>query len=364
MGLQSKVPPSRTNAITNPILCGKREKPMIRKAETLAMAVLLVAVYCSLALGQATPPTILTIDVENVVQYISDVADVPRLATDPSVTTAVSGRNFREFQVLGDIVAVNGQPAKGMFSFSARQLALAMAPNAGQGIADVVRGNTNIQTFEIQRADGTPIGSIMASGLGAGTAPPGSPLALAQGNNAIFGGTGAFLGARGQAGRAPTPQDIPDRVASMSEDPANRRRNGGGRERFVLTVIPMTRPEIANTPSGPAVTHSSDFALVTASRPAAAGEVLSLFATGLGPTLPGVDPGRPFPANPTADVNSPVEVTVNGRPAEVLAAISYPGAVDGYQVNFRVPPDTVRGTATIQVTAAWIAGPGVTIAIQ
>jgi uncharacterized protein (TIGR03437 family) len=328
---------------------------MVVKTRVIVRAVLLVAACCSLALGQTAAPTILVIDVENVVQYIQDISDVSRLATDPNVTSAVSGKNFREFLVLGDIVSVNGQPAKGLISFNARQVVLATAPAAGQAISDVARGNANVQTFEILGADSTPIGSIMASGLGAGKAPPGAPLALAQGNNAIFGGTGAFLGARGQAGRATTPQDVPDRVASMSEDPANRRTNGGGRERFVLTVIPMSRPEIVNTPSGPAVTHSSDFALVTPSRPAATGEVLSLFATGLGPVRPGVDPGQPFPASPPAMVNSPVEVTVNGRPAEVLGAVGYPGAVDGYQVNFRVPSDAARGLARIQLSAAWIA---------
>lgn len=112
----------------------------------------------------------------------------------------------------------------------------------------------------------------MASGLGAGGAPPGAPLALTQGNNAIFGGTGAFLGARGLSGRAATPQDIPDRQASMSENPANRRSHGGGRERFVLHVIPLSHPEIAQTLTGPAVAHSSDFSLVTAAHPAAPGE--------------------------------------------------------------------------------------------
>ena len=71
---------------------------------------------------------------------------------------------------------------------------------------------------------------------------------------------------------------------------------------------------------------------------------------------PGVDPGQPFPSNPLAIVNSPVEVTVNGKAAGVLAAVGFPGAVDGYQVNFRVPPDTANGPASIQVSAAWIQG--------
>ena len=110
--------------------------------------------------------------------------------------------------------------------------------------------------------------------------------------------------------------------------------------------------------------HSSDFSLVTSSKPAAAGEVLSLFATGLGPVTPGVNPGQPFPSSPLAAVNSPVEVTVNGKAADVLGAVGYPGAMDGYQVNFRVPADTQKGTATVQVSAAWIAGAPATFPVQ
>ena len=78
----------------------------------------------------------------------------------------------------------------------------------------------------------------------------------------------------------------------------------------------------------------------------------------LGRRVPGLTPGRPFPASPLAVVNSPVEVTVNGRPAEVLAAVGYPGAVDGYQVNFRLPSETARGTATIQIKRRLDGWPG------
>jgi uncharacterized protein (TIGR03437 family) len=150
----------------------------------------------------------------------------------------------------------------------------------------------------------------------------------------------------------------------MAEDPANRRINGGGRILFFLHVVPMYGPQIANTPQGPAVAHASNSSLVTAAKPAAAGEILSLFASGLGPTVPGVEPGQPFPASPPASVNSPVEVTVNGKPADVLGTAGLPGAVNGYQVNFRVPLDTPKGPATIQVSAAWIPGAPVSIAVQ
>ena len=337
---------------------------MIRRAETLAMAVLLVAVYCTRGLAQVAPATILQIDVENLVSYFEDTSDLSKFATDPSVTTAVLPRNFHFRVSIADIVAVNGQLAKGTMTRNIRQVLLNPAPNPGQGIADTVRNAVAGDSFEILKSDGNPIGTIVSYGVAAGSPPPGAPLSITQANFAIMGGTGAFLGARGQWGQAVTPQTIADRPGSVTEDPGNRRRNGGGRLRFVLQVIPMFRPEVVSTPGGSAVTHSSDFSPVTASKPAAAGEILSLFATGLGPTKPGVDPGTPFPASPLAAVNSPVEVRVNGKSAEVTAAVGFPGAVDGYQVNFRVPPDAAKGTATIQVSAAWIAGPAVSIVIQ
>ena len=150
----------------------------------------------------------------------------------------------------------------------------------------------------------------------------------------------------------------------MTEDPANRRMHGGGRRHFILTVIPMSRPEVVTTPTGPVVVHANDFSLVTTTKPARPGEILSLIATGLGPTQPGVDPGKPFPASPLALVNSPVEVTVSGQPAEVQYAGGYPGTTDTYQVNFRVPSEIASGLATLQVSAAWIAGSEVRIAVQ
>jgi uncharacterized protein (TIGR03437 family) len=126
----------------------------------------------------------------------------------------------------------------------------------------------------------------------------------------------------------------------------------------------MLRPEIEMTAGGNAVVHSSDSNPVTPSQPARPGEILTLFASGLGPTRPGVDPESPFTTDPVQIVNSPVELTVNGKPAEVLYAGGYPGAVDRYQVNFKVPEGTAAGLATIQLTAAWVTGIGVRIAVQ
>ncbi|MCC6390531.1 MAG: hypothetical protein IT167_08000 [Bryobacterales bacterium] len=264
--------------------------------------------------------------------------------------------------VLADIVGVNGQPAKGLFAARTQVIAASPNPTPGTAIADVTRNGIREQLFEISQPDGTPIGNIVALGFDGGTPPPGAPLTQRGGNWAIVGGTGAFLGARGQMGGTGLQSGL--RAASMAEDPANRRVNGGGTSQYVLHLIPMWRPEIVTTPGGPAVAHSSDFTLVSAAKPAAAGEILSVFATGLGPVRSSIDPGRPFPSSPLAVVNSPIEVIVNDKPAEVLAAVGFPGAVDGYQVNFRVPSDAAQGVASIRLTAAWISGSPVSIMVQ
>jgi hypothetical protein len=142
---------------------------------------------------------------------------------------------------IADIVAVNDQPAKGVVAFQSRTIRLVPFPNPGAAISDVGRGSFVNYTYEILKSDGTPIGSIVTSGFGGGGRPPGAPLAVTNGNTAIVGGTGAFLGARGQAGLVFTGMgDV--RFASMTEDPANRRTNGGGRVRYALHLIPLGAP--------------------------------------------------------------------------------------------------------------------------
>jgi hypothetical protein len=299
----------------------------------------------------------------NFVEYRADTSDVSQYGVNAAVTPPGVILNSHDFFVatgLADIVAVNGQPAKGLYAIRARTINTSPNPSPGGAIADVSRTAIREEVFEILSASGNAVGSIMSLGLSGGAPPPGAPAAQTGVSFAVLGGTGAFVGVRGISGSAGGQA----RGASITEDPAKRGINGGGTSRRILTLYPMSVPEIVVTPRGPAVTHSADFSLVTASRPAAAGEILSLFATGLGPTRPGVDPGTVFPSNPPATVNSPIVVTVNGKAAEVIGAVGYPGSVDGYQVNFRVPPDTQSGTATVRVSAAWIVGTPATFPVQ
>jgi uncharacterized protein (TIGR03437 family) len=335
--------------------------------KTALATALCAAAFAQVGGAQAPLASILLIDVANHVLYNEDASDVSKFATDPNVAAdSHSSKNFNRAVGVADIVAVNGQPVTGTHIRSAVNVGLRPAPVPGQAIADTVRVGLAVFTFEILKSDGTPIGTIVTNGFAGGPAPPGAPLTATAGSNfVIAGGTGAFLGARGQMEMAANPPGVAaQRGASITEDPANRRLNGGGTQRYVVHLIPLESTEIAMLAAGPAITHSSDFSLVATSKPATVGEILSVFARGLGPVNPGVDPGQPFPSNPPAVVNSPVAVTVNGKAAEVLSAVGFPGAVDGYQVNFRVPPGTAKGPASIQVSAAWISGTAVGIAVQ
>src|SRR6185437_12622679 len=117
-------------------------------------------------------------------------------------------------------------------------------PTLGGAIADTLHPSIRQQIFEILKTDGTPIGTIIGLGMSGG-AVPGSPALVINGDWAIVGGTGAFLGIRGQMGRGT--QTVAARAASVTEDPANRRVNGGGKLQWVLTLLPMFTPQIANT---------------------------------------------------------------------------------------------------------------------
>ena len=321
------------------------------------------AALCQSALAQAPVGTVLRIDLKDYVFYQIESSAYSQLATDPGMPVADQTRTFGSFAGVADIVAVNGTPVKGTFVDRGIWMNPKINAKPGQAIADTSRAPFVQWHCEILQEDGTAVGSITGIGLNGGPAPPGAASGSNGGTWIVTGGTGAFLGVRGQGAFGVATVALDPRRSAV-EDPVNRRIHGGAALPLILTLIPMSRPEVLMTNSGPSVTHSSDFTLVSPSKPAAAGEILSLFATGLGPVVPAVDPGQPFPSSSLARVNSPLQVTVNGEPAEVLAAVGYPGALEGYQVNFRLPADIVKGNATIQVSAAWIAGTPVNIPIQ
>jgi hypothetical protein len=273
---------------------------------------------------------------------------------------------------IADIVSVNGQPVKGTALQVIDNTLLAPNMTPGRSIGDFTATPANASwRLTFLNPDGTLIGTleIVGQGTSADLRPPGAPGEFPGGSvYSVIGGTGPFLGVRGYF--APV-QDTAsaERQTTDCEDPAYRRINadpGGNKRHPVLFLIPAVQPQIVITAGAPAIYHS-DLTVVTAANPAAAGEVIIARATGLGPTVPGVDPGQPFPAYPASPlqtVNSPVGVTVNQQSTNVINAVGWPGLVDTYRVDFRVPAETTPGQASIQLSSAWISGPSVSIQVH
>jgi hypothetical protein len=307
------------------------------------------AVAFSQIAGLVDQPVVMTIEGTDSVLYRGTTFDLSKLAKDPNPTTSVNTA-FLPSTSVADIRSWNGQPAKGIWSY---QIIMALPfranPQPGQFIADMDSGGFFHCAWQILSADRKYVGTLYDSGTSPGP------------DHIIIGGAGAYQGATGV--HAMMEFLTAQRGASTSEDPANRRINGGGKFRVVFTLYPKSRPTVITTPNGPAVTHS-DGKLVSNSNPAQAGETLTLYATGLGPTTPSVTFGQAFPPGAASVANAPIEVLINGKSSSVLYAGGYPGSIDGYQVNFRLPAALNPGTAGLQLTAAWISGPEITIATK
>jgi hypothetical protein len=329
---------------------------------------ILVLMTSRMPSAKAQTPTgsIVRFEIENSTFYMYDcpysqIGTVPNKLDHPVNATGIaSGLG------IGDIVSVNGSPVKGA-AYEEFFAGFGGSPNPppGHPILDGTRLAVAPWDLDFMNSDGTLIGIIHIDGLVGGARSPGAPQAITGSGMMVTGGSGAFLGVRGYFSGSQVP-GAGERITSACEDPSLRRvfAEGKGKRHGVLYLIPATWPQVIATPNGPAVVHASDGSLVTAAKPAKSGEILTLYASGLGPTRPGVDPGQPFPASPPQVVNSPVQVLVNGDSIDALYAGGDPGAIDGYQVNFQMPNGIASGEASIQVSAAWISGPAVKIPIQ
>ncbi len=102
---------------------------------------------------------------------------------------------------------------------------------------------------------------------------------------------------------------------------------------------------------------------VDATNPAAAGDVLTLYATGLGLTTPAVASGAPGPAAPPAQAVLPVTVTIGSAQATTLFAGLAPTFVGLYQVNVVVPAG-VAGDLTLVISSGGRSSNAVTIPVR
>ncbi len=120
---------------------------------------------------------------------------------------------------------------------------------------------------------------------------------------------------------------------------------------------------------GPIVINSSTGALVSADAPAADGDGLVVFATGLGPAAPALVTGAPASDKVLSYATFPVRAIVTGGGRSVTVQPSFAGAAPEFvgvtQVNFVVNGSLPRGQVTLRLESAGVgATQDVTIYIQ
>jgi len=85
----------------------------------------------------------------------------------------------------------------------------------------------------------------------------------------------------------------------------------------------------------------------TTTSPAAPGETIAIYGTGMGPTTPALVPGQ-LPTETAPLATLPV-VTIGGANATVLSAVVGAGTAGVYQVNVQVPAATANGDQQVVV---------------
>ena len=117
------------------------------------------------------------------------------------------------------------------------------------------------------------------------------------------------------------------------------------------------------TGAGGGVILHGDNSLVTAAKPASAGEQVVIYATGLGTTSPSFATGTA--ANQINTTVLPVRVAIGGKDATVTYSGLSQGLVGLYQVNVIVP-SALTGSQPVVITSGsiWSSRAGVTMSLQ
>jgi uncharacterized protein (TIGR03437 family) len=105
--------------------------------------------------------------------------------------------------------------------------------------------------------------------------------------------------------------------------------------------------------------------LASPANPARQGDVLVMYVSGLGATMPAVGSGEQTPSSPLSRLAEPLSLTIGGIEAPVDFAGLAPGFAGLYQVNGRVPPGVPSGDAVeVRLTTGGQSSPPVTMAVQ
>jgi chitinase len=104
--------------------------------------------------------------------------------------------------------------------------------------------------------------------------------------------------------------------------------------------------------------------LVTAASPAKAGQIILLYATGLGPVTNQPRTGSPALSTALSSCTLPITVSIAGQRAHVIFSGLTPGYAGLYQINLSVPPILHPGVQDLIVTAGGVSSRAVKMAVR
>jgi uncharacterized protein (TIGR03437 family) len=169
---------------------------------------------------------------------------------------------------------------------------------------------------------------------------------------------------------AVTPWQVNAQIPPLTEGLAafELRFADGFRSAPVAGTIDAFGPSIYLLPSvrdnQAAALHGNSSIVVGPANPAVAGEVIQVYASGLGATNPLVAAGAAAPANPPAVTTTLPVITIGGRTSRVLFSGLAPGLAGVYQVNVMVPDGLRPGDAYVSIQIGGVSGSGGNISVR
>jgi minor extracellular serine protease Vpr len=116
--------------------------------------------------------------------------------------------------------------------------------------------------------------------------------------------------------------------------------------------------------AGNVAAQDVNFNTIDTNHPAQAGQIVTLYANGLGPVNNQPASGSPALASPLSATTTPATVTVGGQSATVLFSGLAPGYPALYQINATLPQGLASGIQPITVTIGGITSKTSDITVQ